>query len=418
MIIRWFNYVSFIVLPVAVYFNKKTFKKISVYFCLPVAILFVCLFKQILPYLTSETGTGICDIRYFPDIVPAIMKNTLLRSVLFFLTATAQISTILLVFSRDISVLKFKKGDFFPFLFITLLCIISIIPVYSLEGIFNTYSDMIFSFMSPLHIAWLVGIVAEIIILTLIFRKRPMEDRYILVLILSLSLLLQFNQLFSSLGELTCKRMPFQLCNIAAYLIFISIALKNRNLFLFNILINVAGGLIAVIVMDVENNGILNKANIHYIVENNNVIVVPLLALILRVFDPITIKDFKNFVLYFTGYYVIIFVLGTTFNAIYKATGSNYFYCNYLFMFDQETAARLIAFAGALFDFKLCIGPVTLYPVIQPIIYIVFFIIGTLMFFLLKAAVREKKPVPLKEEPSALDNASITVVVNVKKKSE
>ena len=200
--------------------------------------------------------------------------------------------------------------------------------------------------------------------------------------------------------------MPLQLCNIAAYLIFISIATKNRRMFLFNILVNVAGGIIAALVMDVENNGILNKANIHYIVEHNNVIVVPLLALILGVFEPITMKDYKSFILYFTGYYLIIFVLGTTFNSIYAATDNRWFYCNYLFMFDQETAAELVPFAGSLFNIKLSIGAVTIYPVIQPIIYITFVAIGTGMFFLLKACVKQKAVAePAVIEPTQTESA-------------
>ena len=231
-----------------------------------------------------------------------------------------------------------------------------------------------------------------------------MEDRYILVLILALSLLLQFNQLFSSLGELTCKRMPFQLCNIAAYTIFISVATKKRGLFLFNILINVAGGIIAAIVMDVENNGILNKSNIHYIVEHNNVIIVPLLCLSLGIFKPIQKKDFGTFALYFSSYYIFVFILGTIFNALHKSTGDGFFFCNYLFMFDQGTAARLLPFAGDLFNIKLTLGNATFYPVIQPLIYLAFFAIGTIAFFILNATIKEK---PNMETPQTTETQEI-----------
>lgn len=395
MLMRWFNFASFIILPVAVFFDRPTFKRISIYFCLPIAVIFIALFWQMLPYFTSERGTGICDIRYFSDFVPKLMKNGIFRSILFFATSLTQIGTIVLLVMRDTSVLQFKKADILPFAIILPCSIASVVPMYALEGIFDTWTNVVFSFFKPAHVAWIIWVVVEIVVLTLLFRKRPMEDRYILVLMLSLSLLLQFNQLFSSLGELTCKRMPFQLCNIAAYLIFISIATKKRSMFLFNILVNVAGGVIALIVMDVENNGILNKSNIHYIVEHNNVIVVPLLCLFLRVFEPIKMKDFKLFAAFFTGYYLFVFVLGTTFNSLRAATGSDYFFCNYLFMFDQETAARLVGFAGKLFDIKVTWGHVTFYPVIQGLIYAAFFAIGTAMFFILKFAVRDKnKPSP------------------------
>ena len=390
MIIRWFNYVSFLVLPVAVFYDRPIFKKIAIYFCLPVAIIFLFLYKEFIYYYTSPIGTGISDIRYLPVAIRNIMYDKIFRSIVFFATSAIQISTIGLLIKRDWKVIKFSKKEILPFTVLTPLLILLIVPPYALEGIFHTYSNIIFTGFSIPHFIWIFSVILEITVLTIMFKNKPYEDRYIIVLLLALSLFVQYNQLFSSLGELTCKRMPLQLCNVAAYLILVSIVSKNRDLFLFNILVNVAGALIALFVMDVENNGILNKANIHYIVEHHNVIVTPLLCLILGIFKPIENKDFKRFVIYFTGYFVIIYILGTTFNAILKATGSDYFYANYLFLFDQETAARLIPFAGKLFDIKIEIGSVTLYPVVQSLIYLAFFAIGTLTFFILKISVKNK----------------------------
>lgn len=394
MIIRWFNFASFVVLPIAVYYDRKVFKRVAIYFCLPVAIIYLCLAGQILPCYTDPRGTGIVDIRYFPQLISDIMHNGILRGFIFFAICLTQLGVIGLLIYRDWKVIKFKKNEILPFVLLLFASIATILPIYALEGIFNTYTNAIFKTFGLLHIFWILLVIGEAVAFTILFRKRSYEDRYILVLVLALSLFLQYNQLFSSLGELTCKRMPFQLCNIAAYVTLISIVAKNRNLFLFNILVNVAGGLIALFVMDAEtSNGILSKGNIHYIVEHHNVILTPILCLTLGVFKPIKMKDFKSFVIYFTGYFLIVFILGTLFNSIYLANPetNDYFYCNYLFMFDQEKAADLIPFAGKLFDFKLHLGPVTLYYIIQPIIYLTFFAIGTGMFFLLKWAVKERE---------------------------
>ena len=393
MIIRWFNFASFVILPIAVFYDRKVFKKVAIYFCLPVAIIYFALIGQILPCYTNEAGTGIVDIRYLPEFVTNIMHNGVLRGTIFVLMSLTQLATIGLLIHRDWEVIKFKKNEILPFVLLLLGSIITILPIYALEGIFNTYTDEIFCRFSILHIIWIISIAVEIAVFTIVFKKRSYEDRYILVLVLALSLFLQFNQLFSSLGELTCKRMPFQLCNIAAYLTLISVIKKDRNLFLFNILINVAGGLIALFVLDVPGDeGILSKGNIHYIVEHHNVIIAPLLALILGIFKPITKKDFKAFVIYFTSYYLLVFILGTIFNSIYNLDTEkySYFYCNYLFMFDQATAAKLVSFAGGLFDFNFKIGPVTIYYIMQPVIYLAFFGIGTGMFYLLKWAVKDK----------------------------
>ena len=393
MIIRWFNFSSFVILPVAVYFDRNLFKKIAIYFCLPVSLIYTCMAGVILPCYTSELGTGIVDIRYLPEFLTSLMHNGAFRGTLFFAMCLSGIATVVLLILRDTSIFKFTKKQIAPFALLLLGSIITILPIYALEGIFNTYTDFIFKAFSSLHIGWILLLIAEGVALTLIFRKRSYEDRYILVLVLALSLFLQYNQLFSSLGELTCKRMPFQLCNIAAYLILVSIVTKNRSLFLFNILINVAGGLIALFVMDAEtSNGILSKGNIHYIVEHHNVILTPLLCLFLGIFKPIEKKDFKAFVKGFSLYFIFIFVIGTVFNSIYLAdtAANDYFKCNYLFMFDKETAARLLPFAGSLFDIKLNIGPIVTYPLVQALVYIAFFAIGTGMFFLLKWASKQR----------------------------
>ncbi len=393
MIIRWFHFASFVVLPVAVTVNKKVFKKIAVYFCLPVSLIYMSLFSDIIKCYTSPLGTGIVDIRYLPEYVSSFMHNELFRGIMFFAICFAEIASILMLLIDDWTFIKFKKSEIPAFVAILLCSIITILPIYALEGIFNTFSNLIFGRFSALHISWILVLIAEGIILTLIFRKKSYEDRYIVVLILALSLFLQFNQLFSSLGELTCKRMPLQLCNLAAYIMLISVIFKSRNLFLFNLLINVAGGVIAMFVLDAETTvGILSKGNIHYIVEHHNVILAPILCMTLGIFKPITKKDFKHFAINFSIYYLCIFIIGTWFNAIWARTGSDYFYCNYLFMFDQATAARLIPFAGKLFDYKLNFGHMTVYPVIQPLIYITFFLIGTLSFFIFKPSGKQKTP--------------------------
>ena len=76
MLMRWFNFVAFLTLPVALYFNKPTFKKISVYFSIPVVIILMFMFKDILPGYMSERGTGIVDIRFLPDFIVVASANT------------------------------------------------------------------------------------------------------------------------------------------------------------------------------------------------------------------------------------------------------------------------------------------------------------------------------------------------------
>ena len=396
MIIRWFNFVGFITLPIAVFFNRDTFKKIAVYFCLPVVLIFTCMFPIIIKGYTSDLGSGIVNMKILPQIVAHVMRNGILRTIIFFAMVLSEIAVIILLIKNDWKFLKFKKNQIAHFITILICLIISIMPIYAPETLFNTHTDLIFTRFSWMHIIWILLLVLEGVILCLIFKNKTEEDRYILVLILALCLLIQFNQLFSSLEELTIERLPIMLCNVASYVTVISIAFKNRGLYLFNILVNVVGGIIALIVLDVETPngimGILSKDNMHYIFEHHNVILIPILCLVLRVFKPLKKEDIKTFVIYFSFYFVVAFILGTVFNALGKMTNDvEYYYCNYMYLFDKNTAAALIPFTAGLFDIKLEIGYMTFYPIVQPAIYILFIALGTGSLYLFKTLVKDKK---------------------------
>ena len=85
MIIRWFNFASFVILQIALFYDRKFFKKVAIYFSLPIAIIYIALIGQILPCYTNEAGTGIVDIRYLPEFVTSLMHNGVLRGIIFVL---------------------------------------------------------------------------------------------------------------------------------------------------------------------------------------------------------------------------------------------------------------------------------------------------------------------------------------------
>ena len=126
---------------------------------------------------------------------------------------------------------------------------------------------------------------------------------------------------------------------------------------------------------DLDNKGLFYLYNMHFILEHTNVIVSPILALLLGVFPRLDKKSLKHFLIGFAGYFILVLILGTVFNGIAKSTGNNFYSANYLFMFDKKTAVEVLPFTELLFDINFSIGPLTLYPVIQPLIGIVFTII-------------------------------------------
>ena len=56
-------------------------------------------------------------------------------------------------------------------------------------------------------------------------------------------------------------------------------------------------------------------------------------------------------------------------------------------MFDSSVAGNLLPFTKPLFDIQINIGPVTFYPLIAPLIYVVLSGLGMLVFVIFKHAI-------------------------------
>lgn len=177
------------------------------------------------------------------------------------------------------------------------------------------------------------------------------------------------------------QKFPLQLCNIGSYLLLILLILKSEKLFHFALIVNVVGALVAMIVLDVENKGIGYFWNVHYILEHSKLITVPILCLLLKEFQPLRINDVKHFLIGFAIYFSIAWVLGTLCNGIYQQTDNDYFKNNFLFMFDKSAAEGLLPWVGTLFDIQWNIGPFTIYPIVQTLVFIVFNAMCMLGFF-------------------------------------
>ena len=114
--------------------------------------------------------------------------------------------------------------------------------------------------------------------------------------ILALSLLMQYNQMFGAIS-LNIERLPFQLCNIGSYLILVALITKSKKIFDFTVIVNVVGVIFALAVpdLDLDGEGLFYLYNMHFILEHTNVLVVPILALLLKIFTRLDRKSLKHF---------------------------------------------------------------------------------------------------------------------------
>jgi len=425
----WFNDVAFLVIPIAIFQKNEMFKKVAAYFC-----LFFCLvnaavfFKYIGFYTDAAHSAGIKELRFLSANAKAFFTNftfrTIYFAIMFYLEAILLLNIV--IFSGKSILPTFTVKRVLTFFAVLGGLLLSILPIYVPQYIFKGYSlsteqtFFTFSFGKFFHIGWIIFTILEGVVITLIFRKKSYEVRYIVVLCLGLSLLMQYNEMFTGIGEITASRMPFQLCNMAAFFILLTLLTKSEKMYHFTLAINSVGAFIAMIICDSSPFGVTYIMSIHYMAEHTNVILAPLMCATLGIFKPLKIKDIKDFAILFTGLCVFIILLGGTFTGLYNTTGNDYWKCNYLFMFDKAATVKIIGFSGVFFDIKTTIGGFFPLSLMYLMAYVVFLAICIGAFCILWLFFREKKakepllaaepaaeiPAPAETEEVAADSAS------------
>lgn len=383
-LVRWANYVPFVVLPIGIFCKNKYIKNIAIYFCFLLTIVNLICYPTFLEFATSSLGRGLNSIPVISQSVKDFLLNSTFRSIIFAITWIIPLICSIILFFEDFKSIKLNNiKEFFLNLLIFMVIFFAVIPIYVPQHLFG-YSNILLKPWSLPHILWLLFVLVELITLYLIFRKKDEQIKYIVCLILSFALFLQYNEMFSAVS-INIERLPLQLCNIGAYLILASMIFRNQKLFNFSIIVNLTGAIFALAVPDLEGKGLFYLWNMHFILEHTNIIIVPILALCFKLFKKIDKFALRDCIIGFSCYFLLVLILGTSFNAIALKTGNNFYHANYLFMFDSVKAEKTIKGIKALFDIKFNIGSyITFYPVIQLLIYVVFAVACVLVFLLIK----------------------------------
>ncbi|MBO5022633.1 MAG: YwaF family protein [Clostridia bacterium] len=398
-ILRWLMATPFVVYPIAVYSKNRTFRNIAIYFCTIVTIVSIAFYSTHMQFFTSTEGRGLNSLSIAGAGFKKFMINTTFRSIIFAFTMMLQLLIPILLAFQEKHIFDVKnKKEWGLFFGVLPLIIISSIPIYVPQYLFG-HSNLILKPFGYLHFLWIALAVGELVALYFIFRKKDKQVQKILLFTLALSLF-QYNQMFGAIS-LNFKRLPFQLCNIGAYLIVISLVTMNRKLFNFTAIVNVVGVLFALAMPDLEGKGLFYLYNMHFILEHTNVLIVPVLALMFGIFPRLDKSALKHCIVGFVIYFLSVWALGTAFNAIALATGNGFYSANYLFMFSAKDAVELLPFTQALFDINFKIGYATFYPVIQLIVFVVFLLVCILLYFVIRLIYKIKDKTIKTQKPLA-----------------
>lgn len=392
VLLRWTNDVALLVLPIAIFFNKITFKRIAIFFLSVINVLCIASYSKYISMYTNGLGQGIMNIRFFTQATKDFFVNVTFRSIYLGLLLYLESLLIIYIGFTSYKELKFNnKKDLKNFFLVLLGVFLAIMPIYAPSYLTFGYfvqeqgKNMMFVLGTPWHFAWIIYIIIEGFVLYHIFKKLNNEDRYIAMLVLALALFYEFNGIFTCFGEIVTQRYPLQLCNIAGLFILIMLLTRNKYLEKFVLVVNTLGAVIAVIMLDSANAGISYIMNVHFIVEHTKILLIPFLSLALGVIRPLEKKDLKTVVIGFTIYFVTILIIGGIFTGIYDKTGNTYFQCNYLFMFNKKSTTSIVGFVGPLFDMNIKLFDFFTISMVQLLVYVAYTLLSVGMFYLVYA---------------------------------
>lgn len=367
LVLRWGYYLNYAVLPMAVFFKSRLFRNLASYICLPFSILSAVFFNDYMVYFLAEL-----PVKHGLYLAPWF------RYAYFILELTLAISIPLILQVREKHYFNVKdKGEWLRF-FIALPCIVFIMmPVYAPQAILG-YSQKVPEPLDPYHIVWLVCLFVFIMGLYYAFRFRSYEDRFMLCVFLTIVLFFHYDSLY--LMGFTIKRLPVQLCNIAAYFYLIAIPLRLKKMFHFCFLANVVGALIAILAPDFST-GSFGFWNAHYIFEHSLVLAIPALGMGLRIFPRLEKKSFLYMFVGFTLYFIFVFTIGTILNGHTDKIG---YRVNYFYMFDLKMAFEYFPFLTFAGEYRYEFGRYEVYPIVIGVVYVGFQLICALFYALVK----------------------------------
>ena len=232
----------------------------------------------------------------------------------------------------------------------------------------------------PLDLNWTHRVYIYILILlpilyfVLLYRYDYKHRRYFLTYI---SICVLFSYLCLRRYEIfeSPRSLQLHLCNLAMFIIPITLVFKTTKVFYFTMFINVIGAILAFLMPNYnEGLGIFDVSVIEFFINHLYAAFMPILIVLLGVYERPKMKYFIYSMVGFLIYYLFILVWNTYF-------GTDYFFINSNFVAD-----KLGDWAEDIFNmeasFEIFGKTLTFHPVYQIIFFVVYVIFAFIMWYI------------------------------------
>ena len=256
------------------------------------------------------------------------------------------------------------------------------------------------------QLAWIVATVLLFVLLYIVLSRKDARVRYGAVLLLSLSLMIQFFKYYTY-SEIELWNLPIHICNMGTIFIFASLFFRWRLLEMFTYYINVFGATMAMAVPQI-NDGFWQFSTFHFMFQHTMLIIIPILSVLLGVTARPKRSEILKVLPLFFGYYLFSVITGAIF-VVYDPN-VNYFYV------IKDTVAQFLPFLMPLRDITFTIGRAVFYPVYWLVIFVgIVGIVYILDFIYNYIYVFEDRRIEMRAiiaQEKALRNAALTAPEN------
>ncbi len=356
----WLEIASVVVLTLYSFFKFDILKNYAKTFCLFALILNIALLPQVVYSYTGSYNWSLCGI--FMEIEIAIslaMSVYLFCKNGFFKIPKKQLMEMLIALPIVLlaTMPPFILGDFF-----------GIVGAYNVKS-FHMYHRFY------LYFAFIV-----LFALYLLLKRKDKEYCRMALLFISLGTLISYCFHYDFSLFVTPWDWPLHLCNTAMFIVPLCLIFRMKRLFYFSLFINVLGAFLAMLIPNFNDiNGAFSTIVVKFWINHIVAFVMPLLIVLLRVYERPKLKQFYYSIMGFGGYFLFVMIVNAWF--------SNYLVTvDYFFINSDFVASKLGYWAESLRNiiWGIQVGNVTLiiYPLYQFLYFLVYILMGLGCWFI------------------------------------
>lgn len=267
-------------------------------------------------------------------------------------------------------------------------------PAHSLQYLFGSYRlGRTIIDISVTHRIFIYAVIVIPIIFYIIHSNRSDEERRMVMILISVACLITFatnfklTQMFLFLPtfHIDYLVLPLHLCHTAMYIVPFCIIFRKqklvRNLFYFTYFINVFGALAAILMPNYSEaiSGNLFSPNLWvFWINHFDAMIMPLLAVALRIFNRPKFKYMAWSLLFFAIYYISILFINVWFSNY--APSVDYFFLNSNFISEKFGTTIELAIMKP-WSFTINDLVFRFYPIYQVLFFSVYILVAFLMWY-------------------------------------